>query len=40
MSSLFNLRRNQHLLVTTIANSLVAASLIMTIYVLAEGWLW
>lgn len=40
MSSAFALLQNRYLIATTASQIAVAASLVMIVYVLADGWLW
>lgn len=40
MSSLFDRRQDTYFLATMTSHVVVAASLIMIIFVLTEGWLW
>jgi len=40
MSSDFILRQNRYLIATTVSQIVVAASIMMIVYVLADGWLW
>lgn len=40
MSSHFTLRQNRYLIATTTSQFVVAASILMIVYVLMDGWLW
>lgn len=40
MSSDFILRQNRYLVATALSQFVVAASIIMIFYVLADGWFW
>lgn len=40
MSSLLNGFNNRHLVTATASHIIMAASFVMVLYVLTEGWLW
>lgn len=40
MSSHFTIRQNRYLVATTASQFMVVASVLMIVYVLADGWLW
>lgn len=40
MSSTFIFRQNRYLVASAASQFVVAASIIMIVYVLADGWLW
>lgn len=40
MSSVLNPRQNEHFIATATSHLVVAASILMILYVLAAGWLW
>jgi hypothetical protein len=40
MSSAFILRQNRYFIAAAASQFVVAASIIMIVYVLADGWLW